>query len=62
MNNIKWILAVFYFVGVWLEIALNTGYVGVLLGWFPAITVAYIWLLFTGAFQRRHWINTSRNK
>ena len=53
MNNIKWILAVFWFVGFWVEIAFNVGYLGVLLGWFPAVTVAYVWLSLTGAFNSK---------
>ena len=49
MNTIKWLLAVLFFVGVWVEITINLGYIGAIFGWFPAIAVANLWLGFTGA-------------
>lgn len=51
MNNILWALAIFFFVGIWIEVTLNLGYVGLMLGWIPALVVSYVWLNITGRMK-----------
>ena len=51
MNSIIWLAALFFFGGVWAEIAINLGFVGLVVGWFPAFVVTYIWLSLTGRFE-----------
>jgi len=51
MNNIFWALAIFFFAGIWIEVTLNLGYVGLMLGWIPALVVSYVWLNITGRMK-----------
>ena len=45
---ILWFLAGFVFFGTWFEVAIYTGLIGVVLGWFPGATLAWVWLEVTG--------------
>lgn len=51
MNDFIWALAVFFFVGMWVEITLNFGLVGLVLGWFPAMVSVYVFLHITGRMK-----------
>ncbi len=51
MNNILWIISVFLFAGVWVEIIINVGYIGIIIGWFPGFVISYLWLSMTGRLK-----------
>jgi len=41
------VIAIFVFFGTWIEVAINTGLIGVVLGWIPGLVLSYIVILFT---------------
>ena len=47
MNNISWLISILLFIGIWIEITLNLGSLGLVIGWLPALTVSYLWLSIT---------------
>lgn len=53
-----WLFAVILFFGAWFEVAGNAGVWGVILGWFPAGVVAYLWIRTTVKFSARHHNNS----
>jgi len=42
------LFAVLMFFGTWIEVAINTGLIGIVLGWIPGASLALVWLLVTG--------------
>lgn len=48
MIYIVWALLGFVFFGVWAEIAINVGIIGVVFGWFPAFAVCWFGLALFG--------------
>lgn len=52
MNNILWVFSVILFVGTWGEITFNLGLLGLMVGWFPALVVSYVFLSLTGRFEQ----------
>jgi len=51
MNTFIWILSIFFFIGTWIEITFNLGWLGLAVGWFPAFVVAFVWLAMTGSLK-----------
>ncbi len=47
-DAIIYLLAVVFFFGTWIEVAINTGLIGIVLGWFPGVALAWAWLAVTG--------------
>jgi len=39
------VAAIFVFFGTWIEVAINTGFIGVALGWIPGLVLSYIVIL-----------------
>ena len=39
------LIAIFVFFGTWIEVAINTGFIGVALGWIPGLVLSYIVIL-----------------
>jgi len=39
-------IAIFVFFGTWIEVAINTGLIGAVLGWIPGLVLSYIVILF----------------
>ena len=43
-----YLFAAILFFGTWIEVAINTGLIGAVLGWFPGAALAWAWLAVTG--------------
>jgi len=41
------VIAIFVFFGTWIEVAINTGLIGIVLGWIPGLVLSYIVIRFT---------------
>ena len=39
------VIAIFVFFGTWIEVAINTGLIGIVLGWIPGFVLSYIVIL-----------------
>ena len=39
------LIVLFVFFGTWIEVAINTGLIGIVLGWIPGLVLSYIVLL-----------------
>ena len=45
------LFAVFIFFGTWIEVAINTGLIGIVLGWIPGLSLSFVWLFVTGRLK-----------
>ena len=39
------VIVIFVFFGTWIEVAINTGLIGIVLGWIPGSVLSYIVIL-----------------